>query len=76
MSRYVAFIFVFLQATFIRESKTAETLFGFENPDKNLISNWDLEEDIDGKEIYLKRASGERVQDSNTGQYSYKVYNR
>ena len=61
---------------FIGGSGRKETLFGYENPEENLISNWDLEEDTNGEDIYLINATGTRVPKANTGRCSYFINDR
>ena len=50
--------------------------YGYEDQNDNLINNGDFEQEISSDDWTLCSASGERVEDGNSGNYSYRIFDR
>ena len=53
-----------------------DALYGYEDPERNLLKNWSFEEPISDADWRLENASATRIQDSHTGDWSLHVHSR
>ncbi|KAK2141440.1 hypothetical protein LSH36_1097g00064 [Paralvinella palmiformis] len=60
----------------LEDEDTTTIVFGYEDPERNLLKNWSFEEPISDEDWRIENASASRSQDSHTGDWSLYVHSR